>query len=41
MGYKSWRELANAFPDFWVREGLDDLVDVLFPKGAGYIHYNY
>ncbi len=41
MGYKGWRELADAYPDFWVRDGLDDLVDVMFPKGSGYIHYTY
>lgn len=41
LGYKDWQELANAYPDFWVRDGLDDLVDVLFPKAAGYIHYTY
>ena len=41
VGYKGWRELAEAYPDFWVRDNLDDLVDVLFPKGSGYIHYTY
>ena len=41
VGYKEWRELAEAYPDFWVRDGLDDLVDVMFPKGSGYIHYTY
>lgn len=41
LGYKSWRELAKAYPDFWVRDNLDDLVEVLFPKGSGYIHYTY
>ncbi len=41
MGYKDWRELANAYSDFWVRDGLDDLMDVMFPKGSGYIHYTY
>lgn len=40
-GYKDRKELANAYPDFWVRDGNDELVDVLFPKGAGYIHYTY
>jgi predicted acetyltransferase len=41
VGYKGWREMAGAYPDFWVRDGLDDLVDVMFPKGVGYIHYTY
>jgi predicted acetyltransferase len=41
VGYKSWRELSESYPDFWVRDNLDDLVDVLFPKGSGYIHYTY
>ena len=40
-GYKDWQELATSYSDFWVRDGLDDLVDVLFPKGSGYIHYTY
>ena len=41
LGYKGWREQAEAYPDFWVKDNLDDLVDVLFPKGAGHIHYTY
>ena len=41
LGYKGWREQAEAYPDFGVRDNLDDIVDVLFPKGAGYIHYTY
>lgn len=40
-GYRSWKELTKAYPDFWVRENLGDLIDVMFPTGPGYIHYAY
>jgi predicted acetyltransferase len=41
MGYKSREEITAAYPDFWVRDDHIELVDVLFPKGPGYIHYAY
>ena len=41
MGYKNREDLTSAYPDFWVRDGLDELIDVMFPKKHGYIHYTY
>ncbi len=41
MGYKNREDLMKAYPDFWVRDGLDELIDVMFPKKPGYIHYTY
>jgi predicted acetyltransferase len=40
-GYKSREEITAAYPDFGVRDDHRELVDVLFPKGPGYIHYTY
>lgn len=41
LGYKGREELEKAYPDFWVRDGLDSLIDVLFPRKPGYINYTY
>jgi hypothetical protein len=41
LGYKSLEEISLTTPDFWVREDQVELIEVLFPKGPGYIHYTY
>ena len=41
LGYRSREELEGAYPDFYVRDGLGELIDVLFPRKPGYIHYCY
>ena len=41
LGYRSRKDLEYAYPDFYVRDGLDELIDVLFPRKPGYIHYCY
>ncbi len=41
LGYRSREDLEYAYPDFYVRDGLDELIDVLFPRKPGYIHYCY
>jgi predicted acetyltransferase len=41
LGYRSREDLEYAYPDFYVRDGLDELFDVLFSRKPGYIHYCY
>ncbi len=41
FGYRSREDLEYAYPDFYVRGGNDKLVDTLFPRRPGYIHYCY
>lgn len=41
MGYKARQQLQDAYSDFWVRDGLDELIDIMFPRKPGYIHYTY
>lgn len=41
LGYKSRSELEEMYPDFWVRGDMGGLIDVMFPKQPGYIHYCY
>jgi predicted acetyltransferase len=41
LGYRCREDLEYAYPDFYVRDGLDALIDVLFPRKPGYIHYCY
>lgn len=41
LGYKSRVELEEMYSDFWVRGELGGLIDVMFPKQPGYIHYCY
>ena len=41
MGYRSRADLEYAYPDFYVRDGLEKLIDVLFPCRPSYIHFCY
>lgn len=41
LGYRSREDLEYAYPDFYVRGGNAELIDVLFPRRPGYIHYCY
>ncbi len=41
LGYKSRKELEEMYPDFRVRGDVGGLIDVMFPKQPGYIHYCY
>ncbi len=41
LGYKSRLELEEMYPDFRVRGEMGGLIDVMFPKQPGYIHYCY
>ena len=41
LGYRSRRDLGYAYPDFIVRDGYENLIDVLFPRKPSYIHYSY
>lgn len=41
LGYKSRSKLEEMYPDFWVRGDMGGLIDVMFPKQPGYIHYCY
>jgi len=41
LGYKSRLELEEMYPDFRVRGEMGGLIDVMFPKQSGYIHYCY
>ncbi|MBE0633811.1 hypothetical protein IH574_04505, partial [Candidatus Bathyarchaeota archaeon] len=41
LGFRSREDLEYAYPDFYVRDGLGELIDVLFPRKPGYIHYCY
>jgi len=41
LGYKSRKELEKMYPDFRVRGDVGELLDVMFPKQPGYIHYCY
>ena len=41
LGFKSRKELEEMYPDFRVRGDVGNLIDVMFPKQPGYIHYCY
>ena len=41
LGYRSREDLEYAYPDFYIRGGNEGLIDVLFPRKPGYIHYCY
>ena len=41
LGFRSREELEFAYPDFYVRDGFESLIDVLFPRKPSYIHYCY
>jgi len=41
LGYRSREELEYMYPDFYIRGGNQRLIDVLFPRSPGYIHYCY
>ena len=41
LGYKGRKELEEMYPDFRVRGDVGGLIDVMFPKQPGYIHYCY
>jgi hypothetical protein len=41
LGFRSREDLEYAYPDFYIRDGNAGLIDVLFPRKAGYIHYCY
>ena len=41
LGYRSRQEMEHMYPDFRVKPEYAGLIDTLFPKGAGYIHYCY
>ena len=41
LGYKDRKELEEMYPDFRVRGDVGGLIDVMFPKQPGYIHYCY
>ena len=41
FGFRSRLDLDYAYPDFNIRGGNEELVDVLFPRHPGYIHYCY
>lgn len=41
LGYRSREELEHMYPDFYFRKDHQGLIDVLFPRRPGYIHYSY
>lgn len=41
LGFRSREDLEFAYPDFYVRDGFESLIDVLFPRKPSYIHYCY
>jgi len=41
LGYRSREELEHMYPDFYFRKDHQRLIDVLFPRKPGYIHYCY
>lgn len=41
LGFRSREALEYAYPDFYIRGGNEGLIDVLFPRKPGYIHYCY
>jgi len=41
LGFRSREDLEYAYPDFYIRGGNEGLIDVLFPRKPGYIHYCY
>ena len=41
LGYKSRLELEEMYPDFRVKGDIGGIIDVMFPKHSGYIHYCY
>ena len=41
LGYRSREEIEYMYPDFYIRGGNQGLIDVLFPRRPGYIHYCY
>ncbi len=41
LGYHTREELEYMNPDFYIRGGYDKLIDTLFPRKPGYIHYCY
>lgn len=41
LGYRSREDLEYSYPDFYIRGGNEGLIDVLFPRKPGYIHYCY
>jgi hypothetical protein len=41
LGFRSREDLEYAYPDFYIRGGNEELIDVLFPRRHGYIHYMY
>jgi len=41
LGYRNREDLEYAYPDFYIRGGNEGLIDVLFPRKPGYIHYCY
>lgn len=41
LGYRSREELEHMYPDFYIRGGNGELIDILFPRSPGYIHYSY
>ncbi len=41
LGYKSRLELEEMYPDFSVKGEMGGLIDVMFPKQPGFIHYCY
>ena len=41
LGYRSREELEHMYPDFYFRKDHQQLIDVLFPRKPGYIHYCY
>ena len=41
LGYHTREELEYMNPDFYIRDGYDKLIDTLFPRKPGYIHYCY
>ncbi|MCW4012878.1 MAG: GNAT family N-acetyltransferase [Candidatus Bathyarchaeota archaeon] len=41
LGFRSREDLDYAYPDFYIRGGNEGLIDVLFPRKPGYIHYCY
>lgn len=41
LGYRSRAELEHMYPDFYIKGGYEQLIDVLFPCKPSYIHYCY
>jgi predicted acetyltransferase len=41
LGFRSREDLDYAYPDFYIRGRNEALIDVLFPRKPGYIHYCY